>query len=178
MTNKELFKGRIGGGGIGGSGIFGGIGVGSGVLCDSKDNSYYCSFIKIVTVITYILSLILIFYFVYIIFLQRYFTFSNVKTIKPKWENWNHLLQQHNTHTNNKYKTTNMKLILNSTSVLINDCVITVLTDGMIVIRPLDIYTKQGIDCSDIPRKTYGSKQEDDLRIQQFVYGEIKYSDL
>ncbi len=71
-----------------------------------------------------------------------------------------------------------MKLILNSTSVLINDCVITVLTDGMIVIRPLDIYTKQGIDCSDIPRKTYGSKQEDDLRIQQFVYGEIKYSDL
>ncbi len=84
MTNKELFKGRIGGGGIGGSGIFGGIGVGSGVICDSKDNSYYCSFIKIVTVITYILSLILIFYFVYIIFLQRYFTFSNVKTIKPK----------------------------------------------------------------------------------------------
>ncbi len=71
-----------------------------------------------------------------------------------------------------------MKLILNSTSVLINNCVVTVLTEGMVAIRPLDTYNKLGIDCSDIPRKTYGSKQEDDLQLQKLVYGEIKYSDL
>jgi hypothetical protein len=37
------------GGGIGGSGIYGG--VGSGVVCDSKDTSMYCTFTKIVSVI-------------------------------------------------------------------------------------------------------------------------------
>ncbi len=71
-----------------------------------------------------------------------------------------------------------MKLILNSTSVLINNCVVTVLTEGMVAIRPLDTYNKLGIDCSDIPRKTYGSTHEDDLQLQKLVYGEIKYSDL
>jgi len=59
---KEHFKGRSSGG-IGGSGIYGGIGA--GVVCDSKDTSYYCMFIKFVTVIIYICFLIIIFGWAY-----------------------------------------------------------------------------------------------------------------
>ena len=44
----ESFKGR---GGIGGSGIYGGIGA--GVMCNATDPSMYCTFIKFVTVILY-----------------------------------------------------------------------------------------------------------------------------
>jgi hypothetical protein len=51
-----------GGGGIGGSGIYGG--VGSGVVCDSKDTSMYCTFTKIVSVIMNLFIVGFIFYFV------------------------------------------------------------------------------------------------------------------
>jgi hypothetical protein len=53
---------RKGGGGIGGSGIYGG--VGTGVVCDSKDTSMYCSFIKIVSVIMNLFIVGFILYFV------------------------------------------------------------------------------------------------------------------
>jgi hypothetical protein len=60
----EAFKGRMGSaGGIGGSGIYGGIGA--GVVCDSKDTSFYCMFIKFVTVIIYLCLLYIIFSTVY-----------------------------------------------------------------------------------------------------------------
>ena len=63
----ETFKGRGGSaGGIGGSGIYGGIGA--GVVCDSKDTSLYCMFIKFVTVIIYFVILISIFSYVYMLF--------------------------------------------------------------------------------------------------------------
>lgn len=52
-------------GGIGGSGIFGGVGVGTGIVCDSKDNSWYCSFTKIVSVIINLFIVCLILYFVF-----------------------------------------------------------------------------------------------------------------
>jgi len=58
----ETFKGRSAGG-IGGSGIYGGIGA--GVVCDSKDTSFYCMFIKFVTVIIYLCLLYIIFSTVY-----------------------------------------------------------------------------------------------------------------
>lgn len=50
-------------GGIGGSGVFGGVGVGTGIVCDSKDTSAYCTFTKIVSVIInlFIVGLILFF---------------------------------------------------------------------------------------------------------------------
>jgi hypothetical protein len=52
-------------GGIGGSGIFGGVGIGTGIVCDSKDNSAYCSFTKIVSVIINLFIVCLILYFVF-----------------------------------------------------------------------------------------------------------------
>jgi len=55
-------RGR-GGGGIGGSGVYGG--VGAGVVCDSKDTSMYCSFIKIVSVI---MNLFIVCFVLYLVF--------------------------------------------------------------------------------------------------------------
>ena len=49
--------------GSGGSGIFGG--VFTGIVCDSKDNSWYCSFTKIVSVIINLFIVCLILYFVF-----------------------------------------------------------------------------------------------------------------
>ena len=57
-----MAKGR---GGIGGSGIFGGVGIGTGIVCDSKDNSWYCTFTKIVSVIINLFIVCLILYFVF-----------------------------------------------------------------------------------------------------------------
>ena len=54
---------RGGRGGIGGSGIFGGIGT--GIVCDSKDTSAYCTFTKIVSVIINMFIVGMILYFVY-----------------------------------------------------------------------------------------------------------------
>jgi len=54
---------RGGRGGIGGSGIFGG--VGTGIVCDSKDTSAYCTFTKIVSVIINMFIVGMILYFVY-----------------------------------------------------------------------------------------------------------------
>ena len=54
---------RGGRGGIGGSGIFGG--VGTGIVCDSKDTSAYCTFTKIVSVIINLFIVGMILYFVY-----------------------------------------------------------------------------------------------------------------
>ena len=62
----EKFKGR---GGIGGSGIFGGVGIGAGVVCDSKDHSFYCNFVKFMTVIIYLMVLYFILSFVYNFFM-------------------------------------------------------------------------------------------------------------
>ena len=50
-------------GGMGGSGIFGG--VGTGIVCDSKDTSAYCTFTKIVSVIINMFIVGMILYFVY-----------------------------------------------------------------------------------------------------------------
>jgi hypothetical protein len=49
--------------GYGGSGIFGG--VFTGIVCDSKDNSAYCSFTKIVSVIINLFIVGMILYFAY-----------------------------------------------------------------------------------------------------------------
>ena len=58
----ENFKGRGGGGG---GRLFGGVGIGAGVVCDSKDDSVYCNFIKFMTVIIYLMVLYFILSFVY-----------------------------------------------------------------------------------------------------------------
>jgi len=50
-------------GGLFGSGIFGVLG--GVVTCDSKDESYYCRFMKFVTFILYFFLLVAIFYLVY-----------------------------------------------------------------------------------------------------------------
>lgn len=67
----ESFKGR---GGIGGSGIFGGVGVGAGVVCNSTDPSMYCTFIKFVTVVMYVAILLFILNLAY-----NYFTSKSMR---------------------------------------------------------------------------------------------------
>lgn len=55
-STHEEFKGR-------GGGFYGGIGA--GVVCDSKDTSLYCSFIKFMTIIIYLVVLYFIASFAY-----------------------------------------------------------------------------------------------------------------
>jgi hypothetical protein len=49
-------------GGIADSGIFGGIGLGSMVQCDAKDESLFCQFAKLMNVITWLLFLAFLFW--------------------------------------------------------------------------------------------------------------------
>ncbi len=63
---SEEFKGR---GGFGGGRLFGGVGIGAGVVCDSKDNSFYCNFVKFMTVIVYLAILFFILSFAYNFFM-------------------------------------------------------------------------------------------------------------
>ena len=62
LNEQENFKGR---GGFGGGRLFGGVGIGAGVVCDSKDTSFYCNFVKFMTVIIYLVILYFILSFVY-----------------------------------------------------------------------------------------------------------------
>ncbi len=52
---------------------------------------------------------------------------------------------------------------LNSTSILIDNCVVTsgIFGPGTLSITPLSRYAKMGVDCSGLPRKTYGSRVKD-----------------
>jgi hypothetical protein len=67
LNGQENFKG--GRGGFGGGRLFGGVGIGAGVVCDSKDNSFYCNFVKFMTVIIYLVVLYFILSFVYNFFM-------------------------------------------------------------------------------------------------------------
>lgn len=60
-----MAKGRSSGG-IGGSGIFGGVGVGGVVQCPSSDTSMYCQFMKFMSVLMNIILLLSIIYLAYI----------------------------------------------------------------------------------------------------------------
>jgi len=60
MAKKSIVSN---GGGILGSGVSGLIGT--GVVCDSTDNSYYCNFIKIINVSLIILGIL---FFIYVFF--------------------------------------------------------------------------------------------------------------
>ena len=53
------------GSGGGGSGIMPRLFVGSGVVCQSTDNSWYCSLTKLTSAIINILILLLIFYYIF-----------------------------------------------------------------------------------------------------------------
>ena len=60
--------------GRGGSGIFGGVGIGTGIVCDSKDTSAYCTFTKIVSVIVNL----------FIVGMILYFAYNWLKSVSPK----------------------------------------------------------------------------------------------
>ena len=60
-------------GGIGGSGIFGGIGLGTVIQCKSEDTSYYCNFMKFMNVLFMFIALIFILYFIWTLFLSQLF---------------------------------------------------------------------------------------------------------
>jgi len=49
-------------GGIGGSGIFGGVGIGSIVQCKAEDTSPFCQFAKLMNIISWLLFLFVIFW--------------------------------------------------------------------------------------------------------------------
>lgn len=61
------------GSGIGGSGIFGGIGLGTVIQCKSEDNSYYCNFMKFMNVFFMFLVLIGIVYYIWTLFIAPMF---------------------------------------------------------------------------------------------------------
>ena len=65
------------GGGIGGSGIYGG--VGAGVICDADNNSMYCTLTKFTSAIMQILFLFMVLYFIWTIVIP-YFS-SGIKKI-------------------------------------------------------------------------------------------------
>ena len=58
-------------GGILGSGIYGLFGSTTTVVCQSTDNSIYCSIMKILNIIIGFISILLIIYFLYL-FIQYY----------------------------------------------------------------------------------------------------------
>lgn len=59
-------------GGIGGSGIFGGIGLGTVIQCKAEDNSYYCNFMKFMNALFMFIILLVILYVIWS-FLTGYF---------------------------------------------------------------------------------------------------------
>lgn len=59
----EAMKGRIGGGASKGVGLFGGIGA--GVVCNSTDNSWYCTLTKFTSAIMQILVMLILLYVVW-----------------------------------------------------------------------------------------------------------------
>jgi Ca2+/Na+ antiporter len=77
-------SGRIAGGAVGNG--TGGLlnnfhfGIGTGVICKSDDNSWYCSFVKMVNTILMVLLLFYIFYIIFYIVIP--FFYSNKKSIK------------------------------------------------------------------------------------------------
>jgi len=56
-------------GGIFGSGISGVLGT--GIICNSTDNSYYCNFMKIINVSVIILTILFFIYMIYIFISNR-----------------------------------------------------------------------------------------------------------
>ena len=61
-------------GGIGGSGIFGGIGLGTVIQCKAEDTSYYCNFMKFMNVLFMFITLIVILYFIWTLFISPLFS--------------------------------------------------------------------------------------------------------
>lgn len=55
-----------GSGGIGDSGIFGGIGIGTTVQCPADDQSNYCRFARLMNILGWGLMILIILYFVFI----------------------------------------------------------------------------------------------------------------
>lgn len=58
-------------GGIAGSGIYGMFGT--GIVCKSEDNSYYCNFVKFFNAFMMLLMFIFIVYFIYNFVIKPYF---------------------------------------------------------------------------------------------------------
>lgn len=70
----ERFKGSksskgLGNGGIGGSGVHGFFGT--TIVCNSTDNSFYCSFMKLMQVSLWIVIICAILYYAYSFFRKR-----------------------------------------------------------------------------------------------------------
>jgi len=50
-------------GGIGGSGVYGGVGLGTVIQCKSDDTSFYCSFMKMANMIIMAFVVLAVLYF-------------------------------------------------------------------------------------------------------------------
>lgn len=77
MGKKSSSSSGLPNGGIGGSGIFGGIT--SGVTCKADDDSWYCSLTKFTSAITQILLLAVIAYLIYFVVTEYIIPFSKKK---------------------------------------------------------------------------------------------------
>ena len=61
-------------GGIGGSGIFGHVGVGTSIQCQAEDTSLYCQFMKVMNVIFMVFALCFILYILYVFVFKGVFS--------------------------------------------------------------------------------------------------------
>lgn len=60
-------------GGIGGSGVYGGVGLGTVIQCKSEDTSFYCSFMKMANMIIMFFVVMMIIYVAFT-FVSRFFS--------------------------------------------------------------------------------------------------------
>jgi hypothetical protein len=64
-----------------------------------------------------------------------------------------------------------------NTSIHIDNVVVSTNLQGVVRAVPVNLLAKQGIDHSNVPRMTYGSRLVDNAMIQSLLLGEISFDD-
>lgn len=62
-------------------------------------------------------------------------------------------------------------------AILIDNVVVSTNLQGTIRLTPVSILAKRGIDFSDVPRRTYGSRLLDNAMIQSLIEGLVTFDD-
>ena len=70
------------------------------------------------------------------------------------------------------------KPVLNKSSIIINNCVVSISNKNMLSIVPLNLYATYNIDCSLLPHKTFGSRFADNKILKSLAQGDLSYNEL